>query len=43
MDHQREKLQFALAVALSRGSHERIRSLRAQIAALGGDGEEPGT
>lgn len=42
-DHQREKLQFALAVALSRGDQDRCRDLRAQIAVLGDGGEEPGT
>lgn len=42
-DHQREKLQFALAVALTRGDLTRSQQLRDQIAALGGDLEEPGT
>lgn len=42
-EHQLEKLQFALAIAISRGRQERIQVLRSQIAALGGDGEEPGT
>lgn len=42
-DHQLEKLQFALAVAFSRGSQERIQALQARIAELGGEGEEPGT
>ncbi|MCP9927137.1 hypothetical protein [Cyanobium sp. CH-040] len=42
-EHQLEKLQFALAVALTRGDRERERFLREQIAALGGHGEEPGT
>lgn len=42
-DHQREKLQFALAVALTRGDREREEVLRDQIAALGGYCEEPGT
>ncbi len=42
-DHQREKLEFALAVAVSRGDAERCESLRGQISALGADGVEPGT
>jgi hypothetical protein len=42
-DHQREKLQFALAVALTRGDRHREQVLREQIAALGGYCEEPGT
>jgi hypothetical protein len=42
-EHQREKLQFALAVALTRGDLTRSQQLRDQIAALGGDLEEPGT
>ncbi|MFQ6539470.1 MULTISPECIES: hypothetical protein [Aphanothece] len=42
-DHQLEKLEFALAVALSRGDQERIRLLRAEIDAFGAHGEEPGT
>lgn len=42
-DHQLEKLQFALAVALTRGDRERERVLREQISLLGGNNEEPGT
>jgi hypothetical protein len=42
-EHQLEKLQFALAVALTRGDHTRSQYLRDQIAALGEDLEEPGT
>jgi len=42
-EHQLEKLQFALAVALTRGDRDREHRLREQIAALGGNGEEPGT
>lgn len=42
-DHQREKLEFALAVAVSRGDTERCESLRSQISALGAGGVEPGT
>lgn len=41
--HQLEKLEFALAVAITRGDCQRIDQLRAQIAALGGNREEPGT
>jgi len=41
--HQLEKLEFALAVAITRGDADRINQLRAQIAALGGNREEPGT
>jgi hypothetical protein len=42
-DHQLEKLQFALAVALTRGDAARSAWLRERIAALGGNREEPGT
>ncbi len=42
-DHQLEKLEFALAVALTRGDLQRSSQLRSQIAALGGNQEEPGT
>ncbi len=42
-DHRLEKLEFALAVALTRGDHARTTLLRQQIAALGGNLEEPGT
>lgn len=42
-DHQLEKLEFALAVALSRGDSQRSVQLRDQIEALGGNQEEPGT
>ena len=38
-----EKLEFALAVALTRGDEQRSQVLRDQIAALGGNREEPGT
>jgi protein-arginine kinase activator protein McsA len=41
--HQLEKLEFALAVAVSRGNTSRATQLRDQIAALGVEGEEPGT
>lgn len=42
-EHQLEKLEFALAVAMTRGDAGRIQSLRQQIADLGGNCEEPGT
>jgi hypothetical protein len=42
-DHQLEKLEFALAVALTRGDLQRSQQLRDAIAALGGNQEEPGT
>ena len=41
--HQLEKLEFALAVAITRGDAQRVDQLRAQIAELGGNREEPGT
>ena len=41
--HQLEKLEFALAIAETRGDSDRCFNLRAQIAALGGNAEEPGT
>ena len=42
-DHQLEKLEFALAIAETRGDQIRSADLRAQIADLGGNIEEPGT
>jgi hypothetical protein len=42
-DHQIEKLEFALAVAVGSGDQARIQELRSKIAALGDNGEEPGT
>ena len=42
-EHQLEKLEFALAVALTRGDLRRSELLRHQIDALGGNQEEPGT
>ena len=42
-EHQLEKLEFALAVALTRGDFQRSEQLRHAIAALGGNQEEPGT
>lgn len=41
--HQLEKLEFALAVAITRGDEQRSNQLRVQIAELGGNREEPGT
>ena len=41
--HQLEKLEFALAVAITRGDQSRSDQLRAHIAELGGNVEEPGT
>ena len=41
--HQLEKLEFALAVAITRGDDSRCELLRGQIAELGGNIEEPGT
>jgi hypothetical protein len=41
--HQLEKLEFALAVAMTRGDQQRVDRLRDQIDALGGNREEPGT
>ena len=42
-DHQLEKLQFSLAIALMRGDSERSEALKKQIAERGGNAEEPGT
>lgn len=42
-DHQLEKLEFALAIALTRGEAQRSRQLREEIDRLGGNREEPGT
>lgn len=42
-EHQLEKLQFALAIALTRGDEVRSSKLREEIAKLGEDREEPGT
>ena len=41
--HQLEKLEFALAVAMTLGDASRCEMLRGQIAELGGNIEEPGT
>lgn len=42
-EHQLEKLQFALAIALTRGDVHRSSQLREEIAKLGENREEPGT
>lgn len=42
-EHKLEKLEFALAVALTRGDQQRSDDLRRQIDELGGNCEEPGT
>ena len=41
--HHLEKLEFALAIAETRGDQIRSKLLRDQIAELGGNIEEPGT
>ena len=41
--HQLEKLEFALAVAQTRGDKEKSLILRKKIVELGGNVEEPGT
>ena len=41
--HQLEKLEFALAVAQTRGDEEKSLLLRKKIVELGGNVEEPGT
>ena len=41
--HQLEKLEFALAISETRGDQIRSAVLRAEIADLGGNVEEPGT
>lgn len=42
-EHQLEKLQFALAIALTRGDALRSSELREEIVRLGDNREEPGT
>tara|TARA_Y100001933_G_scaffold132668_1_gene132155 strand:+ start:186 stop:383 length:198 start_codon:yes stop_codon:yes gene_type:complete len=42
-EHQLEKLQFALAVAQTKGEGERSAILKKKIVELGGNVEEPGT
>ena len=41
--HQLEKLEFALAVAQTKGDEKKSLSLRKKIVELGGNVEEPGT
>jgi len=41
--HQLEKLEFALAIAQSRGDEKQSIFLRKKIVELGGNVEEPGT
>ena len=41
--HQLEKLEFALAIAQTKGDEKKSISLRKQIVELGGNVEEPGT
>ena len=41
--HQLEKLEFALAVAQTKGDKKKSLSLRKKIVELGGNVEEPGT
>ena len=41
--HQLEKLEFALAIAQSKGEEEKSLILRKKIVELGGNVEEPGT
>ena len=41
--HQLEKLEFALAIAQSKGDQKKSIVLRKQIVELGGNIEEPGT
>ena len=41
--HQLEKLEFALAVAQTKGDGKKSEILKKQIVELGGNVEEPGT
>ena len=41
--HQLEKLEFALAIAQTKGDEKKSISLRKKIVELGGNVEEPGT
>ena len=41
--HQLEKLEFALAVAQTKGDEDKSLALRKKIFELGGNVEEPGT
>ena len=41
--HQLEKLEFALAIAQTKGDQKKSLTLRKKIVELGGNSEEPGT
>ena len=41
--HQLEKLEFALAIAQTKGDNKKSTILRKKIVELGGNVEEPGT
>ncbi len=41
--HQLEKLEFALAIAETKGDQKKSLTLRKKIVELGGNSEEPGT
>ena len=41
--HQLEKLEFALAIAQTKGDEEKSTILKKKIVELGGNVEEPGT
>ena len=41
--HQLEKLEFALAIAQTKGDKKKSLTLRKKIVELGGNVEEPGT
>ena len=41
--HQLEKLEFALAIAQTKGDQKKSISLKKKIVELGGNVEEPGT
>ena len=41
--HQLEKLEFALAIAQTKGDEKKALMLRKKIVELGGNVEEPGT
>lgn len=42
-EHELEKLEFALALAIAEGRSEAADGLRSRIESFGGCGEEPGT
>ena len=43
LGHQLEKLEFALAIAQTKGDEKKSITLRKRIVELGGNVEEPGT